>query len=128
MSTQKNIIRPDKLANIKYIFNTMPFLLPTRIYFIILILSFILLGVTFKRLPPLVPLYYSLPWGEEQLVRSDQLFIIPFSMLVVFITNLIIILTIVKKDRFLTLLVLWGVCFFSLMGIITLVKIVFLVL
>lgn len=116
------------IDEVKHIFVNKPFSIPIRIFFIIVTLSFVMLGISLRALPPLIPLYYSLPWGEEQLVRSNQLFIIPFAMLFVFIVNFIFILFIVNKDKFITLLVLWANCFFALIGAITLFKIIVLVL
>lgn len=62
------------IDEVKHIFVNKPFSIPIRIFFIIVTLSFVMLGISLRALPPLIPLYYSLPWGEEQLVRSNQLF------------------------------------------------------
>ncbi|MBI2029762.1 hypothetical protein HYT02_05060 [Candidatus Gottesmanbacteria bacterium] len=123
-----NIENMSKFNDLKFMFANMPFSLPIRIYFILLAISFIILGFTFKKLPPLTPLFYSLPWGEEQLVRSSQLFIIPFSEIMVFITNIIISILFTNKDKFLTLLILWTNCFYALLALITLTKIIFLII
>lgn len=45
-------------------------------------------GIGFFRLPPQLPLYYSRPWGEDQLADLWFIFIIPFLMnLFVFINR-----------------------------------------
>ncbi|MBI2196204.1 hypothetical protein HYU45_01185 [Candidatus Daviesbacteria bacterium] len=44
----------------------------------------------FKFLPPKLPLFYSLPWGEEQLATPQQFLIIPASISLIALLNLII--------------------------------------
>lgn len=59
----------------------------------ILALSFSIAAViitTFKFLPPRLPLFYSLPWGEAQLATHQQFLIIPASISAVTLLNLII--------------------------------------
>lgn len=53
---------------------------------------FILLGflLLYKSLPPKIPLYYSLPWGENQLVAKSQFLIIPLILILLTLTNLFI--------------------------------------
>ena len=41
------------------------------------------------RLPPQIPLFYSLPWGEDQLASSNLIFVIPGSVLLIILTNLL---------------------------------------
>lgn len=102
--------------------------LPLRIFVILLGVSFLFLGLTFRKLPPVVPLYYSLPWGEEQLVRPYELFIIPVSFIIMFLANIILSFFIIKKDTFLIQMLLWASCILALSGLITLIKIILLVI
>ena len=58
-----------------------------NIFFICLQIG--LLAWKFATLPPQVPLYYSLPWGQSQLVNSSSLFLLPtISVVILFIDNL----------------------------------------
>lgn len=41
-------------------------------------------------LPPKLPLFYSLPWGDSQLVSKQQLLILPASIALITLFNLII--------------------------------------
>lgn len=52
-------------------------------------LIIILILALFKFLPPKLPLFYSLPWGEKQLAGKEQLLIIPASIALVALGNLI---------------------------------------
>lgn len=64
------------------------------------VLSFIVASTIFfvsKHLPPDLPLFYSLPWGENQLAKTDQLIIIPAIFLCISLVNLIIFLQLDEK-------------------------------
>lgn len=54
-----------------------------------LIIAIIILSL-FKLLPPKLPLFYSLPWGEGQLATPQQFLIIPASIIIVTLLNLVI--------------------------------------
>lgn len=54
----------------------------------VVLLAFIL--VILPKLPPIVPLLYSRPWGEEQLVPRLALFIAPLGSLLFLIGNVIL--------------------------------------
>ncbi|MCR4305638.1 MAG: hypothetical protein NUV73_00965 [Candidatus Daviesbacteria bacterium] len=57
--------------------------------FISLIITVIILTL-FKFLPPKLPLFYSLPWGEGQLATPQQFLVIPASISIIALLNLII--------------------------------------
>lgn len=42
----------------------------------------------FKYLPPKLPLFYSLPWGEKMLASSNQFLIIPLALSLITLLNL----------------------------------------
>lgn len=58
------------------------------------LLASILMGffilIFFKHLPSLLPLFYSLPWGEQQLANHQQFFIIPGSLTLIALANFVI--------------------------------------
>jgi len=86
-----------------------------------------------SKLPPEVPLFYSRPWGKEQLVNPWFLFLLPGLTLVIFLFNFAF-LTLVKtrldeKDRNLLTKIIETANFaFSLFCLITLTKIILLVI
>ncbi|MBI2019598.1 hypothetical protein HYS95_02960 [Candidatus Daviesbacteria bacterium] len=49
---------------------------------------YILFGL--KLLPPRLPLFYSLPWGEGQLATHSQFLVIPSSIILITLLNLIL--------------------------------------
>jgi hypothetical protein len=46
-----------------------------------------ILFVKFNSLPPQIPLYYSLPWGDQQLVSVSSIFILPVLSVVILLVN-----------------------------------------
>ena len=64
----------------------------TGSFFATLLGTFILtltIAITMGNLPQKVPLFYSLPWGEAQLVSKPQLFLLPLLILLVGLVNLV---------------------------------------
>jgi hypothetical protein len=111
-SNQNNITNKLNLANILCI------ILPTLL-------------LVWKRsfLPPLSPLYYSRPWGQDQLAPSDHLFLLPFFSLVAFIVNFLLTKSLLSKENnFLSLTICSFSLLFSVLNTVTILKIVFLII
>ena len=79
-------------------------------------------------LPPLIPLFYSAPWGEEQLGVKDLLFLIPFLMLVITSLALFISRQMVFADEVIIRSLFGSSLLFNLILFITLVKIIWLII
>ncbi len=60
----------------------------TVLTLIMIFLSLAVIFLSFKNLPPDVPLFYSLPWGENQLANKVFLFAVPIISFLIFIFNL----------------------------------------
>jgi len=81
-----------------------------------------------RRLPPEVPLFYSRPWGKEQLTTPWSFFILPALSLIVFLINLIFSYLInksfpEKERKLLSKILEIASSAFSLFCLITLIKI-----
>ncbi len=63
--------------------NTNPF----RLALLLVALQFFLIFYYFDRLPPQVPLYFSLPWGENRLSTPSNLLLFPSLGLIFLIFN-----------------------------------------
>ena len=86
-----------------------------------------LLAWKFTSLPPKIPLYYSLPWGESQLSNTSSLFLLPtISITVLFIDNLFSV-SFFKNHSLISRLSTITSLLVSFFSIITLSKIVFLI-
>ena len=84
----------------------------------------ILLGLTIGSLPKKVPLFYSLPWGESQLIASSQLFVLPALIILVSLVNLITSWQLHKSQLALKRIVNSSTIIFALLILITTIRIV----
>jgi hypothetical protein len=91
------------------------------------IISALLIIVTLflpKFLPNKLPLFYSLPWGDSQLVGTSQFFIIPGLILILSLLNIFIIKqlhqqqTLFKNILILTSFLISAILAFSVLKII----------
>ncbi|MFA6250306.1 MAG: hypothetical protein WC686_02240 [Candidatus Shapirobacteria bacterium] len=82
------------------------------------------LFLKFNDLPPQVPLYYSLAWGEGRLSSVSGLFILPtFSIIIAVINHLLAIFLVRQKNLFSYLLVSFSLVF-SVLVTFSLVKVI----
>ena len=71
------ILVPDKLGRTSYLIALM-----------LIIIMLGLITVLIVKMPPSVPLYFTLPWGEARLAPKAMLYILPAISLVFLIFNL----------------------------------------
>lgn len=100
----------------------------TRISFAILFFALGFLLLTWKNLPPQLPLFYSLPWGEEQLGKPVFLLILPLSSLFWGILNFFLGVFSFEKQPLAAKILIWATFWFTFLTSLTLVKIVFLII
>jgi hypothetical protein len=89
------------------------------------IVSAVIIVILKGNLPPVVPLFYGLPIGAEQLAPTLELFLTPAAGLI--ITAINILISFISKDIFLKKLLIISGTFISLLLTITLIKIILLV-
>lgn len=65
-------------------------LLAHRVVLFLFVFALVILIWQWKMLPPMVPLWYSRPWGEDQLAYPFWLLILPFSGLFWHMINIIV--------------------------------------
>lgn len=94
---------------------------------ILIILQVVAILVSWRALPPEVPLFYSRPWGEEQLIGQIGLFLIPCFSFLVLLINFTILKFVSKKESLLRQILISTAAFFSLIGLIGLIQIIRLV-
>ena len=95
--------------------------------FLSIIISVIYLFFMTGHLPSEVPLYYSLPWGQERLAQTLWLLLIPGISFIFFIINIIIVLFSYKTEPVLSRLFAVTVGFVSFLGAYTVIRIILLV-
>lgn len=95
---------------------------------VILLLGQILTIVfTWRRFPPELPLFYSLPWGKEQLTTPVGLFLLPLLSLSVFFLNLLLTFFITQQEKLIQKMLDTAAAVFSLLCLTTLIKIITLI-
>lgn len=90
-------------------------------------LSLLVLLLKWNSLPPQLPLFYSLPWGEAQLGSPSQLLILPTASLFIFGLNSLFASSFLDKEPLISKMLLWIAFLNSLLATITLIKIIFLI-
>ena len=101
--------------------------LALRVGFLSLGLQVLIIGIMFNRLPPEVPLLYGQPYGENQLVSSWGLGLLPGFSLLIQLVSIKSAGNFIETDKLLAQILSWVGGLTSLMALITLVKIMFLV-
>jgi len=99
-----------------------------QLSFIVLGFNILLLVVTGYRLPPEVPLLYSRPYGQSQLVPSWGLWMLLGLMALISLTCFRIASSLLEKERLLAQVLVWTGCLVTIMGCITLIKTILLVI
>lgn len=84
-----------------------------------------LLAVFWAKLPPLVPLWYSRPWGEDQLARPVWLWVIPAIVVVLGMGGEVI--KRLLKDAVLETLLAWAIAGAQIILTVGLARIIILV-
>ena len=93
----------------------------------IVALSLAVIFWRFRLLPPEVPLWYSKPWGSEQLANPLWLFVLPLGSLAIYLLNILLSVYITADLLIFTQILSLTSLTVSLLAFITLVKIIFLV-
>src|SRR3989339_1514639 len=89
-------------------------LLRWNLFFVSVSLFYLI--VRFSQLPPQVPLFYSLTWGEAQLVSAAGLFLLPTSSVVVALLNHLLAALLLRPTTLLSRLLLVFSLVFSILS------------
>lgn len=73
---------------------------------LIVLIQFGLLFIKLNNLPPQLPLYYSLPWGESQLASASSVFLLPILSLGILLINQFIATILFLPHRLCSLLLI----------------------
>lgn len=71
------ILVPDSLGRTSYM-----------LAILIIIIMLMIISALLIKLPPIVPLYFTLPWGEARLTSKLMLYILPLASLLFLVINL----------------------------------------
>ncbi len=92
-----------------------------------ILLQIALSGFQFLNLPPVIPLFNSLSWGQERLIHKIFLFGVPLFLLLILILNLSWAAKLYKKNALLSRVLVFNVLLGVFLSCIALVQIFFLV-
>lgn len=104
------------------------FLLATAavIFSIVIILSSYL--ILFPGLPQRLPLFYSLPWGQAQLVGKDQFLVLPAALTLISLVNLLFASQLHPLQQTLKKILTLSLVVFSVITLITALEIFFIII
>ncbi|OGG31212.1 hypothetical protein A3A63_02565 [Candidatus Gottesmanbacteria bacterium RIFCSPLOWO2_01_FULL_46_9] len=101
--------------------------LVNKIVIVVTICSIAAIILRWNKLPPLVPLWYSRPWGADQLAPPVWLFILPVGSILLYGINITISIYLTAEYLIFTQVLFLTSLLVSLLSCITLIKILFLV-
>lgn len=84
----------------------------------------ILIGGAWSFLPYQVPLFYSQPWGQEQLAAPVNLFLLPLLGLLIFFLNSLIFSFIPKDEKLIKKILMTTFLVFNFLSLVTLTQII----
>jgi hypothetical protein len=100
------------------------------VYKFILILFVLSMGALlwrFQMLPPLVPLWYSRPWGTDQLASPYWLLVLPLTSILLFGIDVLVGMYITAEYLIFTQMLFLSSLIVSVLSFVTLIKILFIV-
>lgn len=99
-----------------------------RIYFGIVVFEFLMILLFLRRLPPQLPFFYSLPWGNEQLTSPVLLLVLPVGCLLSGIINFSLAAFSFVREPLAAKILAWINVLVSFLAALTLIRIIFLVI
>jgi hypothetical protein len=81
-----------------------------------------------NKLPPQLPFFYSLPWGETWLLAKEKLIWVLSGFALIFGVNLFLARTVVRNERLLQNFLIWGAATAEFMLAVDLIKIIGLIM
>lgn len=78
----------------------------------------------FKFLPSKLPLFYSLSWGQPQLITHSQFYILPLSIALITLINLIIVLKLGSSYDFFKKILISSTIITTVILLVTFIKVV----
>lgn len=95
--------------------------------FLLVVASSIIVVFSYTSLPPLSPVFNSMPWGISRLYDSRIVIFLPIAMISVVILNTVMIISIYKKYTLLGRIVSFNSLLFCLLGTLAYLQILFLI-
>lgn len=100
-------------------------LIPITVSFVCFFFIATLYFASYSALPAQLPLFYSLPWGESELVSKQQFFILPAVLVLITLINLLIASQLHPVQRVLKRTLMLSLILIDVALLITTLKILF---
>lgn len=100
----------------------------TQISLFFLIAQILIIVSVWRFLPPEIPLFYSRPWGKDQLVSYPAIVILPAICLIVFFANTVVSQLATKEETLVKKMLTITSLTFSFLILISLVQIIRLII
>ena len=94
---------------------------------ILLLLQFLAIAFFYKYIPPQIPIFYSQPWGQEQLADKKLIFLFPIQLILLLIINYFLAALFFLKEKLLAKFFIFGVSLVAVLLSIAFFKILSLV-
>lgn len=98
-----------------------------RLGFLGLGLGLLILAAAWAKLPPEIPLLYSRPYGQDQLIGRWQVWLLPAIGILIEVVAVRSASALIDKDQLLTHILVWAAAVINLMILITVIATVFLI-
>lgn len=115
MKDKFSLIITDQFIRVSFILSLI-FLLPLVTIII----------ATYNTLPPLIPFFNSMPWGEERLAYSHVTIFLPLILFAVFMGNMFLATFAYSKYVLVARIILFNCFLFLLLGLLAYLQILFL--
>lgn len=92
------------------------------------LMSLGLLGLNWNSLPPELPWFYSMPWGEQQLIDKSWLMIVVIGFGGILVLDVIIARFFATEEDLLRKILIWGGVMTELLVLLSLLRVVMVVL
>jgi hypothetical protein len=92
-----------------------------------IVISILLIVWRWGRLPPAIPLWYSRPWGSDQLASPFWVLLLPLGGILIYYMNVAISVYMTAQYLIFTQMLFLSSLLVNILSLITLVKILFLV-
>jgi hypothetical protein len=99
----------------------------SSISLVALALSLIILVLFWRNLPPEIPFFFSLPWGEEQLTSPLTLIFLIFGTFFLYLTNILLALFFHNATPYYARMLIVGSTICALLTVVTTIRIIFLI-
>jgi len=116
MSANPKIVFSDKIIKVSFFAS----LLLTGI-------SSAIIAVFYTKLPPLIPFYNSMPWGEGRLAPSHFILAFPLLFIAIIVINILVSLRVHNNYMLLSRILSVNALLFIVFGFLAFVQIIFLV-